>query len=78
MSISILGDSKTELGQSALHKELEELKRNTALYFKRFKKEKRVRRRLQEQLEMETKRREQVQTNDMATLRSGDPIHNTL
>ena len=56
---------KTELlrekeSQSALHKELDELKKNTALYFRRFKKEKRVRRRLQEQLEMETKRREQV------------------
>ena len=63
-----LGDSKTELGrdkpsESALHQEMEELKKNTAIYFKRFKKEKRVRRRLQEQLELETKRREQVRVS---------------
>ena len=62
-----IGDSKPESvgrennsSQSALQKEMEELKKNTDLYFKRFKKEKRVRRRLQEQLEIETKRREQV------------------
>jgi len=57
-----IGDPKTDLDSNALHKEVEELKRNTALYFKRFKKEKRVRRKLQEQLELETKRRQQVFT----------------
>ena len=68
----ISGDLKTELlrekeSQNALHKELDELKKNTALYFRRFKKEKRVRRRLQEQLEMETKRREQVLLDSFKT-----------
>jgi len=43
------------------NKEVEELKRNTAMYLRRFKKEKRHRRRLQEQLEQETRRRVQME-----------------
>ncbi len=41
--------------------EVEELKKNTQVYLRRFKKEKRYRRRLQEQLEQETKRRVQME-----------------
>eukprot|EP00096_Caligus_rogercresseyi_P015210 TRINITY_DN765_c0_g1_i1.p1 TRINITY_DN765_c0_g1~~TRINITY_DN765_c0_g1_i1.p1 ORF type:complete len:739 (+),score=283.40 TRINITY_DN765_c0_g1_i1:176-2392(+) len=48
---------KEKESQSALYKELQELKRNTAVYMRRFKKEKKFRRRLQEQLSQETKRR---------------------
>ena len=40
---------------------MDELKKNSQLYLRRFKKEKRYRRKLQEQLEMETKRRLQME-----------------
>jgi len=50
------GEAKTELKS-----EMDELKKNSQLYLRRFKKEKRYRRKLQEQLEMETKRRLQME-----------------
>ena len=40
---------------------MEELKNNSAIYIRRFKKERRCRRRLQEELEIEKKRRMQVE-----------------
>ena len=40
---------------------MDELKKNSQIYLRRFKKEKRYRRKLQEQLEMETKRRVQME-----------------
>ena len=46
----------------AIQKELEEMKKNNQIYLKRIKKEKRFRRKLQEQLEQETKRRVQVKS----------------
>ncbi|TRY73892.1 hypothetical protein TCAL_07775 [Tigriopus californicus] len=45
----------------SIHDELEEMKKNSQIYLKRFKKEKRYRRKLQEQLELETKRRVQME-----------------
>ena len=60
-------DSKTDSSSSPSNSnhnsssEVEELKKNTQIYLKRFKKEKRFRRKLQEQLELETKRRVQME-----------------
>merc|ERR1711935_623066 len=50
------GEAKTDLKI-----EMDELKKNSQIYLRRFKKEKRYRRKLQEQLEMETKRRVQME-----------------
>jgi len=50
------GGDKTELKG-----EMDELKKSSQIYLRRFKKEKRYRRKLQEQLEMETKRRLQME-----------------
>ena len=52
--------------------ELEELRKNNQIYFRRFKKEKRYRRRLQEQLEHETKRR--VQMEEALRVTSADTL----
>lgn len=59
--LSIAAD-KTDLAkEEQTQRELDELKKNTQLYVKRFKKEKRYRRKLQEQLEQETRRRVQME-----------------
>ena len=55
-----------------VHKEIDELRRNTQIYFKRFKKEKRYRRKLQEQLEQETRRR--VQMEEALRVTSADTL----
>ena len=48
---NFLAAEKTDL----IRQELEEQKKSSQIYFRRFKKEKRYRRKLQEQLEQETK-----------------------
>ena len=55
-----------------MHKEIDELRRNTQIYFRRFKKEKRYRRKLQEQLEQETRRR--VQMEEALRVTSADTL----
>ena len=55
-----------------IHKEIDELRRNTQIYFRRFKKEKRYRRKLQEQLEQETRRR--VQMEEALRVTSADTL----
>jgi len=55
-----------------IHKEIDELRRNTQMYFRRFKKEKRYRRKLQEQLEQETRRR--VQMEEALRVTSADTL----
>merc|ERR1719510_620528 len=56
------GDSKTDpKNNSDIIREFEELKKNSQLNLRRLKKEKRYRRKLQEQLEIETKRRVQME-----------------
>jgi len=47
--------------RSSLEKQLEEVKRNGAIYLRRFKKEKKLRRKLQEELEFESKKRAQFE-----------------
>ena len=58
-----LGNSKTDPNKPSgdLIHELEELKKNSQLNLRRLKKEKRYRKKLQEQLEAETKRRVQME-----------------
>ena len=57
-----IGDSKTDpKSNSDIIREFEELKKNSQLNLRRLKKEKRYRRKLQEQLEIETKRRVQME-----------------
>ena len=59
---SCIGDSKTDpKSNSDIIREFEELKKNSQLNLRRLKKEKRYRRKLQEQLEIETKRRVQME-----------------
>ena len=59
---SYIGDSKTDpKSNSDIIREFEELKKNSQLNLRRLKKEKRYRRKLQEQLEIETKRRVQME-----------------
>jgi hypothetical protein len=55
-----------------VHREIDELRRNTQVYFRRFKKEKRYRRKLQEQLEQETRRR--VQMEEALRVTSADTL----
>eukprot|EP00095_Tigriopus_kingsejongensis_P011495 maker-scaffold56_size446035-snap-gene-2.11 protein:Tk11495 transcript:maker-scaffold56_size446035-snap-gene-2.11-mRNA-1 annotation:"hypothetical protein KGM_05630" len=56
-----LSKSHPDRAPSSMQEELEEQKKSAQLYLRRFKKEKRYRRKLQEQLEMETKRRVQME-----------------
>ena len=57
-----IGDSKTDpKSNSDIIREFEELKKNSQLNLRRLKKEKRYRRKLQEQLDIETKRRVQME-----------------
>ena len=57
-----IGDSKTDpKNNSDIIREFEELKKNSQLNLRRLKKEKRYRRKLQEQLDIETKRRVQME-----------------
>lgn len=63
---------KKNISEDNVHKEIDELRRNTQIYFKRFKKEKRYRRKLQEQLEQETRRR--VQMEEALRVTSADTL----
>ena len=58
----IIGELKTDSKNSSeVLREFEEVKKNSQIYLRRFKKEKRYRRKLQEQLEVETQRRVQME-----------------
>ena len=60
----IIGELKTDSknsSDSSILREFEEVKKNSQIYLRRFKKEKRYRRKLQEQLEVETQRRVQME-----------------